>query len=167
MELADWRAAANRLSEPQFAEAYPTPALLLHGAPRIRAMSFDTILDDGEGLERAAMSSDSGPVERVCPLVKTDANPYADRISVGRTANCDIVIESEHVSKLHAHFRHDEEAGWTVTDLNSSNGTGVNGRLAPQMTPVPLADGDYLQMGPLRLRFVKPHRLHAMLRDMD
>ena len=41
----------------------------------------------------------------VMPLTKAEGGAFAERISVGRALNCDVVIRDESVSKLHAYFR--------------------------------------------------------------
>jgi Protein of unknown function (DUF3662)/Inner membrane component of T3SS, cytoplasmic domain len=46
---------------------------------------------------------------------------------VGRSRDCDIVLEDTGVSRRHAELR-PEAAGWTVADLGSTNGVRVNGR---------------------------------------
>lgn len=38
------------------------------------------------------------------PIVKTDRNPWADRILVGRAKNNDVVLNNQAVSKVHAYF---------------------------------------------------------------
>src|SRR4051812_43525910 len=63
---------------------------------------------------------------------KAEGNPYPDRISVGRARNCDVSIRDPSVSKLHAHFKVRDGGGYELVDLDSQNGTCVNGRpLAP------------------------------------
>jgi hypothetical protein len=50
----------------------------------------------------------------------------ADRFSIGRDANCDLAIADMTVSRRHATLERTEE-GWLLTDLESTNGTRVNG----------------------------------------
>jgi len=75
----------------------------------------------------------------------------ADRPTVlGRAAHVDLVIPDIHVSKTHCHFVLSGHR-WTVTDLNSSNGTFVNDR---RVNTQALSDGDVLRLGKTTLRFV-------------
>jgi pSer/pThr/pTyr-binding forkhead associated (FHA) protein len=66
-----------------------------------------------------------------------------DRVSVGAARDCDIVLEEPHVSEHHASIRF-REREFVVTDLDSTNGTFVNGESVNQRT---LADGDVLRFG--------------------
>jgi serine/threonine protein kinase len=51
------------------------------------------------------------------------------------------------VSALHAVLMTAPDGTWSVTDQGSSNGTQVNGREIPAHQPVPLRDGDYINLG--------------------
>src|SRR5262249_41987250 len=65
-----------------------------------------------------------------------DHNPTV----LGRENDCQIVIEDESVSRRHASIQMEED-GYTVKDLQSTNGTFVNeARVSTQK----LKDGDYL-----------------------
>jgi hypothetical protein len=70
---------------------------------------------------------------------------------IGRSRDCDIVIDDANVSRHHAEVRPGPN-GWTVADLGSTNGVRVNGR--PVGTaPHPLADGDRVELGTLQVTF--------------
>lgn len=66
-----------------------------------------------------------------------------DRVGIGRGARNEIRILDTEVSRLHAEITRDGEQ-FTLTDLDSSNGTFVNG-LAVRTRP--LANGDQIQCG--------------------
>jgi len=68
---------------------------------------------------------------------------------VGRDPGCELVIEDSRVSKRHAELRW-SEAGWTIDDLGSKNGTTVNGQSAEGGA---LRDGDAISFGGLSGRF--------------
>ena len=64
----------------------------------------------------------------------------------------DQVLDDSSVSRMHARFSLDRDGKMTVRDLNSTNGTWLNGeRLLPNETHV-LQQGDHLRFG--RLEFV-------------
>ena len=51
------------------------------------------------------------------------------------------------VSRLHAKLVPTPEGAWTVTDLDSANGTQVNGRDVAPGDPVRLGPGDHIHLG--------------------
>src|SRR5215471_11717926 len=57
------------------------------------------------------------------PLTKSGANPWAERILVGRASNNDIVLRHESVSKLHAYFEERQRGTLHLHDAKSANGT--------------------------------------------
>jgi hypothetical protein len=69
---------------------------------------------------------------------------------VGRSRDCDIVLEDTGVSRRHAELR-PGAGGWTVTDLGSTNGVRVNGR--DIHGPQPLHPGDRLELGSTEIVF--------------
>lgn len=71
------------------------------------------------------------------------------RVTVGRNSNNDIVLNEQVVSGEHAAIQLD--GGASVTDLNSTNGTSVNGRLIRKQ---PLQHNDVIAIGSHELRFV-------------
>jgi hypothetical protein len=62
---------------------------------------------------------------------------------IGRTDDCEVCIRHEYVSRGHAEVKL-ENGAWTVTDLNSSNGTFVDGR---RVTAVAAGSGISIQLG--------------------
>lgn len=59
----------------------------------------------------------------------------------------------EGVSRLHATIQMAPQ-GVTVTDLGSVNGTCINGEEIPQHIPQPLAHGDVLTLGKMRIKVI-------------
>ena len=57
----------------------------------------------------------------VFSILKRDNAPMTSRISVGRTKNCDIVLDYSEISKFHAYFTR-LDSRWYITDANSRNG---------------------------------------------
>jgi MoxR-like ATPase len=68
----------------------------------------------------------------------------------GRHAECAAVIPDLQVSSFHFQVQL-EKTGWTVSDLNSSNGTFLNGN---RITSAALGDGDVIRVGDTNLQFV-------------
>jgi pSer/pThr/pTyr-binding forkhead associated (FHA) protein len=79
----------------------------------------------------------------------------ADTLTIGRDNENDIVLESITVSRCHALLLPDV-VGLRLVDLESTNGTLVNGVLVPTDEPVRLADGDVIQFGQVLARYTAP-----------
>ena len=61
------------------------------------------------------------------PLGGGDPVPFTkDTLTVGRRSNCDVCLDFENVSGRHCQFQI-ENGVWKLRDLNSSNGTTING----------------------------------------
>jgi hypothetical protein len=69
---------------------------------------------------------------------------------IGRSRECDIVLNDSNVSRRHAEIRPAGGDGWTITDLGSTNGVKVNGR---QVSTAPLQPGDEVVVGTVDVRF--------------
>jgi pSer/pThr/pTyr-binding forkhead associated (FHA) protein len=68
---------------------------------------------------------------------------------IGRAQHCNITVEADFVSRRHCQFI--RKGGQVlVQDLESLNGTFVNGILATGPTPV--RHGDEIQLGPMSFR---------------
>ena len=63
---------------------------------------------------------------------------------IGRSSDADIVIAAKEVSRHHAQIVPDQD-GWTLIDLDSTNGVRLNGR--PIGAPTRLQDGDVIEIG--------------------
>jgi hypothetical protein len=72
-----------------------------------------------------------------------------DRLLVGRSRDCDLVIDDPNVSRRHMELRRDR-AGWVAVDLGSTNGVKVNGR---RVEEAPLEAGDEIAVGVSLLTF--------------
>ena len=69
---------------------------------------------------------------------------------IGRLPECDIQLNSNMVSRKHAHVVLTDE-GAEIEDLGSGNGTFLNGQKIAGRTP--LANGDRVKFGPILFRF--------------
>ena len=75
------------------------------------------------------------------------------RISIGRNKNNQIVINNNTISKDHALIEFDEEYNCTIKDLNSSNGTYVNGQKLKSI-PLKLRTGDKIKFGKYEVEYI-------------
>jgi len=74
--------------------------------------------------------------------------PSTDAVTVGRSSECDVVVGEETVSRVHAELRHARGGEWTVRDLDSLNGTWLNGA---RVREARVCRGDVLRLGGLRM----------------
>jgi hypothetical protein len=73
-------------------------------------------------------------------------------VTIGRASGCELVIDDDSVSARHARLEFDLGA-WRITDLESINGTAIEGvKLAPNV-PTPLPYGATVRFGGVKLRF--------------
>ena len=72
-----------------------------------------------------------------------------DRVLVGRSRECDVVVSDPNVSRRHAELRRGDD-GWHVVDLGSTNGIKVNDRRVEQAA---LRPGDRIRIGVTDLTF--------------
>jgi pSer/pThr/pTyr-binding forkhead associated (FHA) protein len=71
---------------------------------------------------------------------------------IGRNPTTDITLLDEGASREHAIVIYDDEQDrWTIEDLQSTNGTKVNGK---RVRSHPLDPGDEIQIGHTRFEFV-------------
>jgi hypothetical protein len=125
-------------------------------------VGFSTQVVDPVAAKRTATVRRSPDIE-VLPVLKAAGNPYPDRVSVGRARNCDVVLRDASVSKLHAHFRID---GTTLelVDIDSQNGTRVNGRSLTPHQPAAVGPGDTILFGSVSAKLVDASTLYDLLR---
>ena len=72
-----------------------------------------------------------------------------DPFVIGRSRECDLVLDDPNVSRRHAELRR-ENGGWAVHDLGSTNGIKVNGH---RSRGARLQPGDEITLGLSRLTF--------------
>jgi hypothetical protein len=122
---------------------------------------FNTLVAEPfKGKSRSGMSRQM----TVLAVAKAQGNPYPERISVGRARNCDVSIRDPSVSKLHAHFKTREGGGYELVDLDSQNGTCVNGRpLAPNRGE-PVSSGDVLLFGNVTCKLLNAALLYDLFK---
>ena len=87
-----------------------------------------------------------------------EGNEYAvdaERIVIGRGPGVDLAFDDEEMSAQHAAFEH-SRGGLCVTDLDSTNGTRVNGETITRRV---LAHGDRIEIG--------GHAFHLLLEKRE
>jgi hypothetical protein len=177
----DWQRLKQALPRDRFLARFAHPFLVRQTQPQRRLatsattqtlqavpddwtekFSFDTaVRDPADPTPGPAALALRGA--RIHPIVKQPSNPFPDRISLGRAQNCDIVLREASVSKLHAHFRLLSKREAELTDTRSANGTRVNARPIPAITPVRVTSGDMILFGAVAVQFIDPDKLFDLL----
>ena len=76
----------------------------------------------------------------------------AEEVVIGRNPTTDITLLDEGISREHALILFDADApGYVIEDLQSTNGTKVNGK---RVRSAPLSEGDEIQIGQTLFRFL-------------
>jgi hypothetical protein len=75
--------------------------------------------------------------------------PLAAEVTLGRHPACEVHLEDDSVSRRHAQLKTCDGV-WMLVDLESTNGTWVNGRRVTSRSPV--RSGDVVQLGEAVLR---------------
>jgi len=73
-------------------------------------------------------------------------------VTIGRDEDNDVVLNSEYISAQHARIRQKENGDFILVDLNSTNGSEVNGLEITQ--PITIETGDELTFGDVSLTFL-------------
>jgi hypothetical protein len=104
----------------------------------------------------------SEPVEmELYPLAKKPGASFRDRITIGRTANNDVVIEDHSVSRLHAYVRRAD--AWVVADAGSKNGSWLGDAVLEPRRETALPPGSVLRLGDVMLTFYRAEDLFELM----
>ncbi len=98
----------------------------------------------------------------VYPLAKKPGASFPDRITIGRTANNDVVVADSSISRLHAYVKR-TGADWVVADGGSKNGSWLKGAALVPRKEQPLASRALLRFGDVDVTFYLAADLYAAL----
>jgi pSer/pThr/pTyr-binding forkhead associated (FHA) protein len=70
--------------------------------------------------------------------------------TLGRSRQCDVVVDDPNVSRTHAELR-PRGGSWVLTDMGSTNGSSVNGRRID--APTVVKQGDEIELGTATMKF--------------
>lgn len=104
------------------------------------------------GPVRAPTSSMSAAPDRGQPFSLQFPRAGGELFTIGRDAGCDLAIADMTVSRQHAQLER-AAGGWLLSDLESTNGTRVNGWLVRGQVPV--KPGDLVSFGSLQVIFTE------------
>jgi hypothetical protein len=98
----------------------------------------------------------------IYPLVKKPGASFPDRITIGRTANNDIVIADHSVSRLHAYIKH-HGGGWVVADAGSKNGSWLRGHAMDARRELAITSRTVMRLGDVDVTFYLAADLFSVL----
>jgi pSer/pThr/pTyr-binding forkhead associated (FHA) protein len=161
-QLEEYVFPVRQLDRDAFMKAQPQPFLLWYReqAQPLQEWSFKT---QTIATDKSIILSPEVSKYEVFPLVKTQNNPWRDRISVGRARNNDIVILDNSVSKLHAHIVVEEPTRASVTDTGSLNGTRLNQKRLKAGEGIDASSGDTVTFGRVDMLFLDAGGLYDFL----
>jgi len=88
-----------------------------------------------------------------------------EEFTVGRAGTCDLVVPDPSVSQHHATLRWNAAAGgFTVRDVESTNGTWINGAPLGYRAQVQIQDGDTLAFGDAQFLYLRGETVYEHLR---
>lgn len=167
--LREYIELMGRLDRAGFVERVGVPLLLREtGAKR-------TSFAAGETKHASLHESNSGgsslperlvarAAELVVHEIRRKVAEGPSRVMLGRAADSDVVIGDETVSMLQSVFQLEPDGRCTIEDMETTNGTLLNGTPLSFGAPTLLKDGDSLAMGDTRLLFFYPQGLYDLLR---
>lgn len=84
-------------------------------------------------------------------------------MTIGRSSSCEIQLDEETISRVHAAITRTREGHFCVEDRGSTNGTFLNDD--PLKQPTPLKDGDLLRVGRTIFKFFGSLNVEARFHD--
>lgn len=148
--------AALRWERDEFIANNPWPFLV--GEPVVQAprVAMKTLVNAPALRRMDTLAAEATPgdasttIEFIAVPVRKRQDVFPEMITVGRTANNDVVIPDATISKFHAYFRATDR-GLELVDAGSRNGTRVMGRVIPQKQAIELSLGARVRFGSVDL----------------
>lgn len=154
-----WVKRKGKLSQSDFTSKYPHPFLLVGSVAEEASDDFFTHPVGTNGRGDSVQDED----QEIIPLLKGGANPYSDRIIIGRARNCDIVFRNSSVSKVHADLQVLGADSCDVVDRASTNGTIVGHDRIVAGEKIPVKSGGQVCFGTVRCVFISSSELFRLL----
>jgi hypothetical protein len=139
--------------------AKPDVEFIIHEDLRLGRFRVSADLEPVEEPAEAPLprSAEAAPLEAPATFATVtvgvtdhDVALHGERVLVGRLRDCDICLTDANASRKHAQFLPESGGGWAIEDLESSNGTFVNGN---RVSRASLHDADVIEIGLTRLTF--------------
>lgn len=153
-----------QLGRDEFLASAAPAALVRYRSDGEETNAATTLSIDEEIEETLPHGRDWLPQEdyEVYPLSKKPGASFPDRITIGRTANNDIVIPDSSVSRLHGYVRRDGDR-WLFADAGSKNGSWLAGVELVARREQALPSKSVLRLGDVDVTFYVADDLYAAL----
>lgn len=112
-------------------------------AASLAAIPADRGRGRGRSKEPTRFAITAGPQQGV-------AVPVAQIINLGRAADSTLLLDDDYASARHAQLIQQDPSTWLLSDLQSTNGTFLNGK--PVTEPVRVTVGDVVRIGKTLMR---------------
>lgn len=169
--LDSYLADAVTLDDNEFLKRHPWPALVIpEPDPKVMAKLVrpETMIHDDDETRMLSDPSSArmsgASLDALVLMVRPKPSSSAERMSIGRAPEADVVLIDETISRMHAELAWDaarERA--TLVDLGGRNGTTVDGTRLPPRGKVSLIPGVVVIFGALATRFYSPRAFLAWL----
>jgi hypothetical protein len=169
--LDTYLADATTLDPAKFFARYPWPMLIIPEPDKaVLAMikQPDTMIHDESTLmaeiDPTSPRSSGASLDALCLEVRPKPGSTADRITLGRSPEADVVLIDETISRMHAVISWDGERERAMLhDLGGRNGTFVDTVRLPPNGHAALVPGAVVAFGALVTRFYSPRAFLAWL----
>lgn len=103
----------------------------------------------------------------VFPLCSRTDDPKTEQLTIGRTAECDVVINDESISKFHA-VLHLTGGEFSIADAGSANGTLVNDEQVPNFASgaTVLKAGDRVRLGSVEVTYLPAQQFRDVVAQL-
>lgn len=122
----------------------------LNGPPRVTVGADPSVKPSHLKMASRTVPGDHKPWGQLIGGPGRHADIGPNRVLVGRAVECDILVSEPEVSRRHAIIHREQGRTW-VTDLDSANGTTVDGAVVSSTTA--LRPGARLTIGPASFMF--------------
>ncbi len=132
-------------------EERPAPAADLEPEPEPAASGGTMVFSTAQRLSEPLEQSRPARTQRALLIYGGRRLVVGARgVTLGRSRECDVVVDDANVSRRHAELR-PRGGAWVLIDLGSTNGTRLNGRAIH--TPEVMRPGDEIELGASLLTF--------------
>lgn len=160
----------------EFVAAEPYPWLVhtggkLRPVERTSGLTVDRLIVDDDRVAVASSTARTSPLIPASPADLFQAIALAprdrtgDRITIGVSSTCDVQIDDESISSLHAWIDRSDDT-WRVWDNESTIGTKVNGDAVAAKFAYDIANGDRIALGYVELTFLEAAAFHRLVGEL-